>query len=752
MFKPKQKQRLILLLCVAAIVLGAVMLANAYDRPHNATMDYVPQNLGIYDTYYCNFKESDCRACHGTTTAWRHHANQYAVSGQCASTCHSIGTYTSPERDCKVCHVDGGPMEGLGVPAIGPLGFPHHRTGLAGAGICTACHSSTLVSDANSIEPPQFDPTTITPTPVSCENCHWPTGLVAEGTPPLQDWNLWTSFPRPTTWPDSLAHPAPIEANGPVMTGSVLAGDPPPTSGKPYRPLTGTHHEADGLVSPNCVLCHGTAPGGGYQLDPTYPYAIRACENCHDIFTLHNGITEHTTDGIGGTGLGGYTVNGSLNQIVVQDQKCVACHSDVIGAPMPQAPVSPTPIGYLDPPMASAGVEVTIYAGGAPGFGDQGPYDRVVMQQGVSGLIPVAVSSWGNDKIVFEVPGAVFAPGFVNVGVQKHYLSEILGDNIGNEDSICDPGEACQDNTQTSVAPGGGFYLRQHPILNFLSPDSGTWNTVVTINGVTGSFFSTRENIYDQTLTSCDTGDTCYGFSTYVELVASNDRYRVTEMSGDPYAANDTVLGEPSYFSNSIKVNINKMPVGPTSPLAGYGTLLDVNTDYYTPLADLYKGNWQLYVITDFFKKNTPGVTGNNPPYMLKHSSGHLTGKINTADYTLEYREVSDPLPFFATDTPFISSNAVSSIRQNSLGAVYGINFGTTQDTSTVYVTKCDGSMTPLYALTVVQWANTRVVFRAPASPPIPGGGANGCIMVRVPKAAPNPTDSNLSEPIRFYP
>lgn len=742
MFKPKQKHRLVLLMCVAVIVLGAVMLANAYERPKNATMDYVPQNVGIYDTYYCDFKESDCRACHGTTTAWRHHANQYAVSGQCASTCHSIGTYTAPERDCKVCHIDGGPLEGLGVPAISPLGFPHHRTGLAGAGVCTACHSSTVVSDANAVEPPQFDPTTITPTPVSCENCHWPSGIAAHGQPPLADWNLWASFPRPTTWPDSLAHPAPIEANGPVMTGSVVAGDPPPTAGKPYRPLSGTHHEADGAVAPNCGLCHGTSPGGGYQLDPTYPYAIRACENCHDIYTLHDGIVEHTTDGIGGLGMGGYTVNGSLNQVILQDQKCVACHGDTVTGPMPVDPGTAPVIGYLDPPMASAGVEVTIYDDTtvAGDFGNQGVNDRVVMQQGISALITVPVSSWNPDKIVFEVPGATFAAGFVNVAVQKHYMAENNPAPGGNDDSICDPGETCTEITRTGAAPTP-FYLRQHPILNFLSPDSGTWGTTVTINAVSNSYYATRENVYDKNLTSCDATETCWGYSTYVKLVASNDEYRVTEMSGDGWTG-----GLSAWLGNSIQVKISKMP--PAGP-AGYGTLLDVNTDYYVPLADLYKGNWQLYVVTDYFKMKNLS-TGTNPAYMLKHSSGHLTGKINTTDYDLVYREISDPLSFFATDTPFISSRTPTSIKAGGLGAVYGVNFGTTQDTSTAYATKCDGSMSPLVPLTIVQWSNTRVVFRAPTSVPSPQ--AYGCIMVRVPKAAPNPTDSNLSDSIRFYP
>jgi len=742
MFKPKQKHRLVLLMCVAVLVLSAVMLANAYERPMNATMDYVPQNVGIYDTYYCEFKESDCRACHGTTTAWRHHDNELAVRGQC-QTCHDTACftdpYTAPERDCKECHVDGACINVNG----GQLGFPHHRTGLAGAGICTACHSSTLVSDANDVEPPQFDPTTITPKPTSCENCHWPSTIAAAQPPPLQDWNLWSGFPKPTTWPDSLAHPAKIEANGPVTTGSVVAADPDPDAGKPFRPLTGTHHELDGEVSPNCVLCHGTAPGGGYQLDPTYPYAIRACENCHDIYTLHDGLAYEHTQTSGGIGTGEFTIGGVLNQVVLGNEKCVACHGDLTTGPMPQLPFIAPIIAYLEPPMASAGVEVTIYdALGGADFGNRGTDDRVVMQQGISGLIEVNVVSWNPDKIVFEVPGAIFTTNsFVNVVVQKKYWAESIAPG-GNDDGICDPGETCQQNNQNSVAPGGGFYLRQHPILNFLAPDSGTWGTIVTINGVTGSFFGSRENTYNAQLTACLAGQTCYGYSTYVELVASNDTYRAIEMSGDGWSA-----PLAPYLNNSIQINVRKMPVGPTSPLAAYGTLLDVPTDYYVPLADLYKGNWQLYVITDFFKKN---IAGDTSPYMLKHVSGHLTGKIDP-NSTVLYREISDPLPFFATDTPFISSSTPSAVKALGLGAVYGINFGTTQDTSTIRVRSCTN---PLISanLAVVQWSNTRVVFRAPNAPPIPPGGANACVQVTVPKAAPNPTVSNLSDAIWFYP
>ena len=74
----------------------------------------------------------------------------------------------NPERDCKVCHIDGGP--------IGDFGSPHHRSDLAGSGQCNLCHLQVV--EVNTVEPPGYAPTSTTPTPYSCENCHWPSGRV----------------------------------------------------------------------------------------------------------------------------------------------------------------------------------------------------------------------------------------------------------------------------------------------------------------------------------------------------------------------------------------------------------------------------------------------------------------------------------------------------------------------------------------------------------------------------------------------
>ncbi|NWF52907.1 MAG: hypothetical protein HXY47_07505, partial [Nitrospirae bacterium] len=155
-------------------------------------MDYVPQNIGVYDTYYDNFFESDCRVCHGSSTAERHHATNYAIIDNCQF-CHFNSSHV--ERDCKACHID----EGL----VGDFGQPHHKSQMAISGMCNQCHLHVV--EYNSIEPPLFAPTSTTPTPFSCENCHWPSGNTPHQPATydgnilnfLEDWKSWIGNPLP---------------------------------------------------------------------------------------------------------------------------------------------------------------------------------------------------------------------------------------------------------------------------------------------------------------------------------------------------------------------------------------------------------------------------------------------------------------------------------------------------------------------------------------------------------------------------
>ena len=56
MYNPVHNRKLIFLFLAILFFSVAVINANAFPRPPNPVMDYVPQNLGIYDTYYENFQ------------------------------------------------------------------------------------------------------------------------------------------------------------------------------------------------------------------------------------------------------------------------------------------------------------------------------------------------------------------------------------------------------------------------------------------------------------------------------------------------------------------------------------------------------------------------------------------------------------------------------------------------------------------------------------------------------------------------
>src|SRR4030042_926802 len=102
----KLKWKFILAVCLVLLTCGIVCVVNAQVRPTNPTMDYVPQNVGIYDTYYDFFKEPDCRACHGTTTEDRHHSTNWAHDDYCLYCPRQWPDVVPAVRECKVCHKD----------------------------------------------------------------------------------------------------------------------------------------------------------------------------------------------------------------------------------------------------------------------------------------------------------------------------------------------------------------------------------------------------------------------------------------------------------------------------------------------------------------------------------------------------------------------------------------------------------------------------------------------------------------------
>jgi len=161
MLKPKKSVVWVLTLALVLFGAGYAMADGptwSHIRPINPTMDYVPQNFGIYDTYYEWFNEGDCRSCHGASTAERHHATELAATGSCLD-CHcDFPSVVPPVRDCLQCHTDNAEFCGSGEPQGGNYGSPHHRTDESDSRNCTACHNPNLLAETDTVDPPAYPP------------------------------------------------------------------------------------------------------------------------------------------------------------------------------------------------------------------------------------------------------------------------------------------------------------------------------------------------------------------------------------------------------------------------------------------------------------------------------------------------------------------------------------------------------------------------------------------------------------------
>jgi hypothetical protein len=640
---------LLSLLFIALLFFGNSATGFAFIRPANPVMDYVPQNIGFYDTYYDNIRETECRHCHGSSTAERHHDTQMALEGNCLF-CHNTipDDIVPPERDCKVCHIDNGPL--------GDLGSPHHRSDLADSGQCNQCHNPNLVVETNTVAAPSYAPSSITPTPYACENCHWPSGQVPDGIPYKNDWKRWTGYPIPSYLPDGTPDPQPIVANGPVASGDLNAS-------KPYQPMTGSHHEVGGKVFPKCYICHASPSDDTPSWDSENKLLIRFCENCHAVGTLHS-IREHVmTNNI-------YRVGGTANSVVTANEKCVACHGDSLPG-LPPLPAEIPTIDHIEPGFGPPGMIISIIPAtetcfledpinGTCSFGQKMIGDRVQMKQTASGAewIDLPIYSWSEQLIQVKVPSWTFVPGNTKIRVHKQ--------NIGN----------------TALQT---FSLREHPVVSSLTPGAGNWGTVIDISGT--GFGVRREKIYADG----------YGYSTYVELHASNDKYRVTK-----YNRNGTIY--PTWGDTGISVKIED--------------LVDINTGSPVPDQQLYVGCWNLEVIRDYFKDDNDGVYNENGHLDLKNSgnAADVPNATGSGDELL-YREISTPICFTVLSHPSISCINPNLVVSNNTVAVYGSNFGPTRGTSVIRLwNKAHKKYSVVSDFRIFLWSNTKIKFQAPAN------------------------------------
>jgi hypothetical protein len=425
------------LLFSALTVLVAMMSAptasaigdSPYNRP-NASLDYVPQEMGMYDTSYDRLTESDCRECH-RETADRHHYTDIVLQDNLCSPCHDI--ISEPPgviviRNCTTsgCHSwDDVPFNGW-----------HHDTDLSSPENCVICHNPNLVAPIAPFASFQdYPPSVVTPTPFSCENCHW--GQAVVDAHALFDGTISTqalaghpsSFDHYNEWGDFVGY-------------------------YEYKRKIFGNHDTHHLGFTDCSACHSADPND-QSWDPDDPELIRQCETCHSVETLLS-IFPHvgppgggpaveaweaagfhvwgTTDIPGtyrGNGLEGF--DASPTKFFEANEMCFGCHEPV---PVydsrecsPAININPRGI------VPAEGQATTLVALTGECFGDTYGEGRAVqLKRRVDGTewIDMPISSWADDTVVFEIPCRTLSPGNYRVRVQNegssssnHYSNQV---------------------------------------------------------------------------------------------------------------------------------------------------------------------------------------------------------------------------------------------------------------------------------------------------------------------------------------
>ena len=540
----------VLLVFAAAGTVGA--LNAAYNRP-NPTMDYVPQDRGIYDTMYGEYDECGCRVCHGNSTADRHHYTPIVLKDKLCTVCHTTCTPGSPDcengilviRDCTTsgCHswADVGPKDEKGTfdPANVFNGW-HHNTDMAAAENCTGCHNPNLVEEIDDFRDHQtYPPTVVTPTPFSCENCHWDQAVVAG-----------TDCTDP-------GHPSTYDHED--MWGAFVGYY---EYGKPIYGNFDTHHMGfKGDVASDCSKCHSQDPDNP-SWDPYNPELGRYCQICHSMRTLHT-IEPHVAQHPGWFPVGFHANDNDLDGLIDEDiidtldndgdgyvdedpvgtlgpdpfvyatwavqcpgspeqtpgytadMQCWGCHADSV--PPYSGDIGCEPFIDLGPegliPIAgSCGLQVTIRGGC---FGEEQTVGRSVELKIAPGVwIQMPVHAWTDNVIEWEVPCWTLAAGNYKVRVATEE---------GNSNAL-------------------NFTVKDHPTLTGISPASGGCGTTVTLTG-SGGFSPSRKT----PPSVADPTNSYYGIYHTVDFVSSQGTYTV----------NNDMFG--AWSDTSVDVTLSKV-------------------------------------------------------------------------------------------------------------------------------------------------------------------------------------------------
>ena len=675
---------------VMAVILAAGTVwaigDSAYNRP-NPLMDYVPQETAIFDTRYDNLAENDCRECHGDSLADRHHYNNIVLIWNRCTDCHEI--IPDPPgvvviRDCTTsgCHSwdDVGERDDSGVP---PNGW-HHATDLSGSENCVACHDRNIVAEITPFSSFQeYVPSVVTPTPFSCENCHWDQGVLADqgGAFDPTDVNTANLAGHPSTfdhvdkWGNFVGY---FEYQKPIL-GNM-----------------DTHHMGiKGNVAAACYKCHSNDPNDP-SWDPYEPELIRYCEICHDVSTLHT-IFAHV--GPPGTGGGpaaegweatGFHVIGALSNTPTvyrgnnadvppfsplaakhfeANEQCFGCHGDNVPTITIITSSAPVLTG-IEPTAGCPGAQVTL-TGSFFDFG-QIPGREVQIKATGSSLwdtaaVDVPVISWNDDRIVFELPAWTFAPG--------NFMVRVYDDNRT-------PGQKPSNQL--------GFTVKDCNSPTVITPDSGPCsNNWIELTGPTGVGFGGAKDLISG-------------------VGATDGVYRVVQLSA---SQGDYIAIKDSWSNPKAKFKFKNF-------------FEDLDGDYLQDIASeptltwcngLALGTYNVFLKYVIYEDTDGSATiiGGGPGYK-GYSNNDLVYQV----------EASNPLVFELTNEPYIKTLNPSALSKgpNRL-RIIGQNFGPTQlPGDEVRLGKIGHYLDPLnkgFVLSKVRmWSNTKIIVKF--SPGVP--------------------------------
>ncbi len=440
----------------------------------------VNQVIGIPDGVFNNLDEAGCRACHGDSSIVnpgsvpdRHHlivgdtiidptAAPHGTPGdlyECLS-CHELewdpgtSSYVFVNfRDCLLCHV-----QVAGVASV------HHMTAAANAQDCKACHGQ-IDNPLDGHYVPTYDPSMVTPlTGIG-------TGAGGEGG-------------------CAFCHAAGTDD----VSGFVVSTNADTHHG------TGIGQVGSGSTLP-CITCHAVDAIGTLE-------AIRGCEVCHGVGSLHNIQADSPNPANPGTIVPG--LEDAYWGHIGHNDDCNGCHANAAITAAPYSGAVAPNISELSAYRVTGGSPTTITVTGSAFtnqvVGPDGPIDLFsdIILTGVDDaettLVPDTISE---ASMMVTIP-ADLAPGNYDLrAIKGPQTSNCV--NLSVMPAVIVTSATCKDGIVTIIGSGFGLYV-----------DATGSGTGVTLTAPTGDYTIIS---WTDTMIVADFGDCISGSEITVDSV-----------------------------------------------------------------------------------------------------------------------------------------------------------------------------------------------------------------------------------------